>query len=354
MIRKTTVVTVLMVVACVSLSSFAAVYRTSAIEAVRSKTVLSSSDLRVIDEFVENAVKDVSQTRDFTVVAADRAFLLGYTSKQGQYAQQFSESAHKHIAAALKQAATFPQDRAFKSILNVLILVDGLNDASLVDLAYNYLSDDREPIAYWAVRIATSKAVLDVVTQDPSTKQGQEVISKLKGITPKSSPEILGVISRFAVGLQGLDGEELLNSIADLRITRYEKGLVKNEIIDAGILKGLCAKIELNTSSKAMVATRFSQLYSYVIQRYAKGQAVFSRRQQQNMRSVIAEIEEKCLTKLLVDSPSRLKRALELNDVSSLMTEHDRVFGGPNTAGTLPSKLQFIYETGSTSPKRLP
>src|SRR5512137_1917291 len=112
-----------------------------AIDAVRAKTVLDAGDLQVIDEFVASAVKDIMRTRDFSQISKARAVLIGKKGPQPQYAQQFSDSCKKQIAAGLEQAAAnLPNDRRFKVMVNLLILADGLQDPALVDLGVGYLA----------------------------------------------------------------------------------------------------------------------------------------------------------------------------------------------------------------------
>jgi hypothetical protein len=106
--------------------------------------------------------------------------------------------------------------------------------------------------------------------------------------------------------------------------------------------------------SKAEIARRFAQLYSYVIQRYIKGNNVLNNTQKQQLTSVIIEIEEKCVTRLLGLNRSQgtLRRAIERNNIATLSDEHNKLLGDETSTGQLPSKLGFDYSTTPNGAKR--
>ena len=317
---------------------------TKAIDGVLGKSVLTSRDLRVIDEFVAQAVKNVLRTRDETKVAEDRAILLSRVSPQGQYAQQFSESALKHITASLELAAALPEDRASIATMNLLILVHDLKDVTLVDLALDRLSDPRAPVAFWAASIATSETLVTAINRDASSDLAQRVETRLSGLVREGcSPHVLSLMTKFASALQGLSGQDMLLAIADLRIVQYEKGSVENEQLDTTLLKSLCARINQNTSGRERLAMRFGQLYSYVIQRYAKGADSLQQLQMRRTLGVIAEVEAKCIGTILGAPSTALMRALERQDVTLLLAAHDALLGSRERVGSLVTKLQFSY-----------
>ena len=72
------------------------------IELVRDKTVLDDRDREIIDAFLAESIGDFLTTRDFTSIAKLRAIILNNQKSkqpnQNQYADQFSESAHKYIS----------------------------------------------------------------------------------------------------------------------------------------------------------------------------------------------------------------------------------------------------------------
>ncbi len=340
--RKATIVMWVALLA-LSLPTWAAV-DTKAIDSVLQKSVLTSRDLRVIDEFVAQAVKNVLRTKDDTKVAEDRAILLSRVSTQGQYAQQFSESALKHITASLELASALPEARASVATMNLLILVHDLKDVSLVDLALDRLSEPRAPVAFWAASIATSETLVTAINRDGSSDLAQRVEARLSGLVSEGcSPHVLSLITKFASALQGIKGQDLLLAIADLRMAQYEQWSVENEQLDTTLLKSLCIRISQNTSDREPLAMRFGQLYSYVIQRYAKGANALQELQKRRTLGVIAEVEDKCIGTILGAPSTALMRALERQDVTLLLAAHDALLGSPEREGSLVRKLQFSY-----------
>ena len=135
-------------------SSTSVAVDTSGIEDVRDKEVLGSEDLQIIDNFVGEAIQELVRTEDFTSIAKVRAVLLARVSSerrsaQAQYAEQFFESAHKHISKAFRQVGeSTPEGRKFKVMVNLLILVDSLKNLRLADLALGMLKEENTVIRY--------------------------------------------------------------------------------------------------------------------------------------------------------------------------------------------------------------
>ncbi|MHC4686995.1 MAG: hypothetical protein ACYTEW_22205, partial [Planctomycetota bacterium] len=157
------------------------------------------------------------------------------------------------------------------------------------------------------------------------------------------------------------EGEDLLLQIADLRIKKYAHWTVDYELLDGAILKSLHSRISLPGRSKPAVALSFAQLYSYVIQRYAKGQKSLSATQKRQLASVIVEIEKICVSRLLEMPQSAvqgIKRAMENKDYVGLLREHNKLLGGETRPGLLPLRLKFSYlnpdGTKRTAPFVLP
>jgi len=332
------------------------------IDVVRKKEVLDSRDLTVIDDFVSEAVRELVRTRDFTSIAKIRTVILSRKSTQGQYAQQFSESAYKHISAGLTQAETLkPDDRKTKVTINLLILIDGLADLRLADLAIGKLKSENMIARYWAVHILTNPGIIKQLNSaDTSNSRAAEVIAEeLKELLESSNPEIIALIAKFGADVKIPQGEDLLGQTADVRIKRYADWTVKYELMDSVILKLLESKISAPStgssgpssatgSSKSTAARRFGQLYSYTIQRYAKGQAFLSDIQKQQLASILVETEEKCISKLLGRPQTTIRRAIERENLPALLQEHNRLLGDGTSTGELPLRLNFNYGGGRT------
>lgn len=358
---------VLMVFLVLLLSSWGEAVDTAGIDAVRSKGVLDSRDLRVIDRFVGDAVDELVRTRDFTSIAKVRTVILsrsssGRDSAEAQYAAQFSESAYKYISKALEQASGLTsEDHRFKAILNLLILVDSLGDVRLVDLALAWVNNESPVIRYWAVHCVTNGGIIEKLNSGEPGNPGlaSEIAGQLKVLVESSSPEILALMTEYAGGIAIAEAEALLLQIADLRISRYSDWTVEYELLDGAILKALDGKIGTSGEGRAAAGRRFGQLYSYVTQRYVKGRDILSAEQMQQLASVLVETEILCISNRTRIAQSVIKTAVEQEDYVALMEEHNRLLGEPTRAGQLPTMLKFDYGkkpdgSSRTAPLALP
>jgi len=150
----------------------------------------------------------------------------------------------------------------------------------------------------------------------------------------------------------------LLLQITDMRISKYAKWTVDDESLDSAVLGLLCRKLSSPGADKAVIGRRFGQLYSYAIQRYIKGQDFLSDTDRQRLVSVLVETERSCISRLLVPQ-SFIRKAVEQDDYTALLREHDRLLGDETKAGQLQLKLDFDYgQTGDgakrTAPVTLP
>lgn len=331
------------------------------IDLVLKKTVLDSQDFAIIDQFLSEAVQELVRERKFTEIAKRRAVIISRKSEQGQYADQFSQSARKHIQAGFVQAeALRPEERKTNAVINLLILIHGLEDLRLVDLAAARLNDENAVVRYWAVNCLAGPAIVqqlnDQVTSSPA--QAAAIAGQLRPLIDTSGAETLSLIARFAAGVNIPQAEALLLQIADVRIKRYADWTVKHELSDIALLKMLESKITGGASgsssslSKPAVAQRFAQLYSYVIQRYLKGVVVLNEIQKGHLASVMVEVQEKCVSRLMGSPQTTLRRALERENMAGISDEHNALLGSGTTPGQLPSRLGFDYGTDPAGAKR--
>jgi hypothetical protein len=327
---------------------------TRQIEKVFTKQVLDGEDLKIIDQFLGEAVRELVNTRDFAEIAKLRTVILSKQSNQGQYAQQFSESAFKHISAGLEQAKQLPQDRQFKVILNLLILVDGLQDPRLTDLAIALLKHSNQAVRYWAVRCVTNPGLVEKLNPGASASQElvQRIAEQLKELVDTASPEVLGLMAEFAATVKVPQGEELLGRIADAQMKRYVDWAVEYELVDGTILKSLYGKIAATGSADPALARRFGQLYSYVMQRYIKGRDVLPEANKHYLTSVLVDIEYNCIGRLLRRPQPTIKKALEQADYSAVQQEYDKLFGDGTRQGQLVEQAKFDYGANPDGSKR--
>ena len=349
-----------------------AAVNTREVDNVRKKVVLDNSDLKIIDDFLTQAIQELVRTRDFTKIAKIRTVILSRQSTQVQYAQQFSESARKYIAEGFRQAQALRRPERITGVtINLLILMDGLHDLGLANSAIEMLKNENMVIRYWAVHCLTNPGIITKLnsTTTSNANQASVIAAQLKELIENSTPEIVILIAQFAAGVNIPQAEQLLSQIADLRIKRYADWTVKYELYDSAILKFLSSKIPLpsqspggtlptTTSSKPEIARRFAQLYSYAIQRYVKGAALLNNTQKSHLASVLVDTEDKCIGRLLGKPQLTIRRAVERKNVQAILAEHDRLFGTATTPGQLPTTLKFDYgSTGSstrTAPLPLP
>jgi len=344
------------------LKSGSAAVNTREVDIVRKKVVLDNSDLRIIDDFLAEAIRELVNTRDFTSIAKIRAVILSRQSTQGQYAQQFSESARRHIATGFRDAQQLRRpERTTGVTINLLILMDGLQDLGLVDQAIAMLKNENMVIRYWAVHCLTNPIIITKLNSATisSANQASVIAGQLKELVENSTPEIVALIAQFAAGVNIPQGEELLLQIADMRIKRYADWTVKYELFDSALLKYLSSKIPLPSESpaglltttidtKPEIARRFAQLYSYAIQRYVKGAAILNDTQKSHLASVLVETEDKCISRLL-GAQLTVRRAVERKDMQAILAEHDRLLGS-----ALPATLKFDYGSTGSSKRNAP
>jgi len=360
--------TVLTAFFVLAINSNAIAVNTRGVDAVLKKSDIDDQDKKVIDDFLDQAVQELVKNKDFTSIAELRSVILSRKSTQSEYAQQFSESAYKYIQAGFEETQILrPEERKTNIIISLMILIDGLEDLRLADLAMKRLNDENMVIRYWAVHSLTNPGIVQQLNSEIASNPelARTITEQLKKVVETSKPEVTVHIARFAANINIPEGEELLLEVADERIKRYADWTVKHEFYDIIILKLLESKIPLSSQSigasaattspnKPAIARRFAQLYSLVIQRYIKGENVLNENQKNHLASVIIEIEEKCITRLLGLSRSQgtLRRAIERNDLAALSNEHNKLLGDETSTGQLPSKLSFDYSTTPNGPER--
>lgn len=332
------------------------------IDEVFKKDVLTPEDFQVIDAFMSDAVARLVRTIDFTEVAKTRAVVLAKQRPQAQYAQRFLEAAGKEIAAGFEYATTEIADpgRRFKVFTNLLILVNELADPRLIDLAVRMIPQENTTVRYWAVQAATNAGIWQRLSQDQAGagQVARRIIDTCNPVAGTSSPETLLLMAQFAGRNSTAAADELLVRVAEARIKSYAAADVKYELVDTAILKLLSDKITAGSTANPQLARQFAQLYSFALQRYIKGVRanVLKETSRNHLASVLVTTEEQCLSRLLGAPQSTIRRAVEGGDLDGLQAEHDRLLGGANQAGALPSKFNFTYGASGNSrvPQALP
>jgi hypothetical protein len=330
------------------------------IAVVQNKDILESSDFQVIDTFVEEAVREITETKDFTAISKVRDdFVVNSVSKKdsskAQYRNQFTKSATEHITQAFKTSQALPPDTRFRVVINLMILIETLRDIQLSTLVLDKLNDNNAAINYWAIKcFANPEVIKQLDDAGEDSPLAAQIFTPLGKTVENCDDTRLILITNLAADIKGQQATDLLIRIADLRIKQYAQWQVKDEITDTVILKSLFSKIVSNQGG-ADIARRFAQLYAYVVQRYTRNET--SDLHKQKLVTVMAEVEDKCIRKLL-GKQTKIRESIEKKDNAALLTEHDNLLGSANTEGQLCVKLNFIYKTAdgkeSTTPLVLP
>ncbi len=324
------------------------------IQEVIQKNALTPADLQVIDEFMNDAVTDIVRTEDFTAVSRTRSIILNHRSDkaqpsaQAQYALQFSESAYRHIGEAIQEADALPEEnKRYKVITNLLILIENLEDPRLVDLAIGQIQRENGPVRYWAVRAATDTELWAKLNQSPSTATGLSVtiLTECSKVAAASDAEVLRLMAEFAGRFNTPEAAELVARVADARIASYADWTVGYELVDVAVLRELCDKIAAGAAPETQLGRRFAQLYSFAIQRYIKGQRLDTLKEASKnyLVTVLVQTEQNCLGKLLAAPQATITRLVTAGDLDGLQAEHDRLLGAPGQQGVLPARLSFSY-----------
>jgi len=347
---------------------FAFAVDTRAIDTVRDKEILNDVDFQVIDAFVGDSLFELVETIDLSSLAEIRKTLVSRSrsnkpSAQVQYSQRFYEAVEKYIPLAFEKAALVnnPQKK-FLLVLNLLILTDQLQDVDLLPQVLNYISADNMAIRYWAVHCIANEQVLKKLNAPENKELLGQIIDRLDKIINDSSYEVIEQVANITAGLNLPAAEQLLLRLADARIKHYEDWTVDNELADIPVLQALTTKLTGQATPDPLLARRFAQLYSYLLQRYIK--VATSRNtsavpDKASLITALVEVEKKCLTELLEKPQSAIKSAIERGDITRLKAIHDKLLGTATQAGELMLKLGLDYGqnadgTKRTAPRLLP
>ena len=104
---------------------------------------------------------------------------------------------------------------------------------------------------------------------------------------------------------------------------------------------------------RADFGRRFGQLYASVMQKYIIGQDFLDENSKRQLVSVMVEVEQASLPKLLGSQQGSIKNAIEKEKLSALQTEYDSLFGTATSTGQLSKVLEFDYGQGGQSPEKL-
>jgi hypothetical protein len=338
---------------------------TTQIDEVRGKEVLDTADFEVIDTFVDEAIQQLLETKDFSSISVARNTILSRSSSdtisaREQYAQQFFSSAARYLKEAFNKTKELTTSQDTEKIrLNLMILLDNLEDLRLSKLAVEMLDEENTAVRYWAVH-AVSNPVIAGKLNSSETNDPELLKAIMQGLrdrlTRENCPEIISLIVDFAGNLEGQEGRRFLLEIADDRIQKYASWKVDFEFLDNKVLVLLSDAILSRGVNKADVSQRFAQLYSFAMQRYIMSMNdpnLLDSTQKQQLASVLVDVEQKCIGKLTEISQSAIKSAIEKDKSSTLLIEHNSLFGSEDNIGRLVRALDFDYGQNPDGSRRL-
>ena len=353
--RLSIVVTVLVSVFLSSLSG-AAELDSGQVDSIYEKFaaggMLDSSDFAIIDDFLKDSIEQMILCEDLSESVNIRSQISAssHSGASDQYSVFFATSAAKHLTSALESLDQWPDgSRREQACRNIIVLAGLLKSIECVRLGLRAIDSDDLSVRYWAVICVTNSSVLSKLSGDIGNAElTTEIVTRLKAMARVAvEPEIQLLISVFADKLGGDNGAGLLTAVSKARLKAYENWEVEYALADAKILKCLGNAIASadTMAGKANLSRNFAQLYSYVIQRYILGYEILEKSDISQLASVIVDVEQEVISKLLGSKQSALQNTIEKKKPSSLRTEHDFLFGSATRRGSLPAKLNFNYGT---------
>ncbi len=317
----------------------------------KSKARLTTGDKVVIETFVRSGLQELLLEEDPWEAVSIRVAIVAQRggSELSPYSAAFIEAAATNLKTTIEDAGRLQDaDRRRRTLLNLLIIAAELESTEMADIGLGMLASPDAATQYWAVKTVASPAI---AAQLKSPITGDEdltrrIVGELdKAVGRGLAPEGMRIVVEFADAVDTPEARALVLKIADLRMSLYEKWTVKYELMDTILLSALGRQIMSETAEPKRVTAcrKFGQLYSYVIERFILGGKVLSAGQKQQVASVIAEVENTIVGKLLAQSRVRLKKAIESAKLSTLESARKLLLGSPRQAGSLPVKLKFDY-----------
>jgi len=331
-------------------------------KAVVNSGVLTDDDIKVIDDFVASTIDELLVAEDDSEVARLRRLVSSRrgSSETKDYNTALVGAVKKNLTRAFDAVTQWYDAKAKLDVQrNLIVLAGELQDTELAEFALGLIGHEDTMVRYWAVKCIANEGVLETLNSGgQGTGEVTEKIVEALELTAEKEThgEILCLIAVFADQLEGPWARGLLLTVADARISAYEKWTVKYELMDTGLLRSLADRAMSSNSEeiKAAVARKFAQLYSYVMQRYMAGGDFLSDDSREYLAAVLVEVEASVLDKLLGRGQSAIKNAIEQKDMASLQSEHDSLLGTASRTGRLGYSLGFDYGDGLTAPKKLP
>ena len=337
-------------------SAFCCALSTRDIDAVRKKDILENSDIQIISDFTAEALSELIFTDEPSEIADIRGTIISRSkSENQQYLQAFTEAMAAAVDKGFDEADTLKDEKLVKRAkLNLLLLISELGSLNLTDQAMKYISSDQAAVRFLAVKSVTNEKVITEIkdTGTDGNAKSREILTALTSIlSDETDSSIILEIAKFAASANGNQAKELLADIADKRMDMYRNWRIIDADMDGRILELTGEKASLSTSNseRAELTEKFAQLYSFVIQRYAKSYKTAGEDELGNMVTTLVAVENGVLGKMLGAQSSSIRKALEKKDMVALMSSHDLILGSADGKGALAKAMNFTYSHGDSS-----
>ncbi|MDH4202948.1 MAG: hypothetical protein OEV87_08640 [Phycisphaerae bacterium] len=323
------------------------------IESVRlriqgASSELTSSDKSVIAKFWTEALNQMLLSKSSNEIVEIRRQL---ESQKGDdflsyYATAYIAQAKTDIQEAFQNVDRL-EDSQQRQMLeqNLMILTANLQSPQLAPLALQQLDDKDAVVRYWAFKAVTQAAIIQQLTSEVTRdEQATEAILDALGTQAANGlhPEIQKMIVSFCAAFNQSKASDILLTIANKRIAAYRNWTVNDESPDAVLLTVLGATAEQNSNPevKKVFGRTFAELYAVVIQRYSQGKDTFSSEQIDRLLTVIAEVDQSVLDKIMgfkTGILAAIKRGQGLD------AQYETLLGNQMLRGQLAEKFKFDY-----------
>lgn len=320
---------------------------TTEIAAVRNRAAggaqISAADQAAMTKFWQMSLDRMFQAPEPQEVVDVRLELSRQKGTEGPYAAAYMAEGVKDIQIAFETAEKLENtDKKALVNRNLMILAAELQNVQLVPVALQRIGDPDEVVRYWAVKTVTQQAIVTELA-NPNAAETKEAILKalLELANAEQVPQIMKMIIIFAGSVDHPTARQLLTAVADKRIEAYKNWTVNNEEVEIPLLNALGGVAVLQQGeTKSSFGRKFGELYALVLQRYMKGQAVLSNNNIERLVTVITEVDQMCLSKMM-EIKTGIQTAIMRK--TGLDREYEGLFGNRMMAGTLGTKLRFDY-----------
>jgi len=317
------------------------------LRAESSRSELQAEDRGLIQEFWQKSLNQMLLSEKVEEIVEIRKQLEDQKGSEplSFFASAYVSVANQDIQAAFENIARL-EDTSKQQLFNqnLMILTAELKSPALASIAISHINDPDPVVRYWAVKALTNSGIIQAlgseVTADEEVKT--EILNTLKQhLETEQQFEIYLMIIKFAAAMNHPVAHEILLTIADKRIDAYMNWSVEHEIVDAKLLIaiGNVAMMTSDAEVKSTFARKFAEYYAFVFQRYFLGKDVLSDEQIDQVISVILEVEEQVLPKML-NAPTGILKAIQRNAAER---EYENIFGDRLRSGELGTLYKFDY-----------